>query len=392
MFYLIYEWYQSFPDKDPDSLLRFLRLLKPQPFRAMCAAATAFLIVFLVMPWFIRLMRRKGVSEQARHYSELDSGRKSDVPTMGGLVFFAAILVSALLWCDPTNWFVWIALIVGLCGGALGMVDDLAKLRHKGSDHGLSRTAKYAAQIALGLLLATVLVSSITSPVAPEVRTSVYLPFHKYGLDIGLANVALITLFIVVSTNSVNLTDGMDGLAAVPSIMVFLVLAVFAYIIGNADHAKFLQFFPYLDAEAGAAVVKDTLPNHALPGADELAVLCCAGAGAVAGFLWYNAFPATVMMGDTGALGLGALLGAVAVLVRQEAVFVIAGGVFVIELMSTFIQDYIGLKLLGRRIFFRAPFHSSVLHRGISENKVTVRFWVLSAALAVGALAMLKLR
>jgi phospho-N-acetylmuramoyl-pentapeptide-transferase len=386
MFYLIYEWYRKLPNPDPDSVLRFLRLLKPQPFRAMCAAATAFLVVFLVMPWFIRLMRRKGVSEQARHYSELDSGRKSEVPTMGGLVFFAAIVVSALLWCDPTSGFVWIAMVVGLCGGALGMVDDLAKLRHKGSDHGLSRTAKYAAQIALGLLLAAVLVSSITSPVAPEVRTSVYLPFHKYGLDIGLANVALITLFIVFSTNSVNLTDGMDGLAAVPSIMVFLVLAVFAYIIGHVEHAKFLQFFPYLDPKSGA------FDNHALPGAGELAVLCCAGAGAVAGFLWYNAFPATVMMGDTGALGLGALLGAVAVLVRQEVVFIIAGGVFVIELMSTFIQDYIGLKLLGRRIFFRAPFHSSMLHRGISENKVTVRFWVLSAALAVAALAMLKLR
>jgi len=383
MFYLIYEWYH---DPDPNSLLRFLRLFESQPFRAMCAAATAFLFVFLVMPWFIRLMRRKGLSEQARHYSELDSGRKSDVPTMGGLVFFAAILVSVLLWCNPANGFVWIALPVGLCGGALGMVDDLAKLRHRGSDHGLSRAAKYAAQITLGVLLAAALLSSVTSPVAPEVRTSVYLPFIKFGLDIGWANVALITLFIVVSTNSVNLTDGMDGLAAVPSVMVFLVLAVFAYIIGNADYAKFLQFFPYHDAEA------DMILNHALPGAGELAVLCCAGAGACAGFLWYNAFPATVMMGDTGALGLGALLGAVAVLIRQEAVFLIAGGVFIIELASTFIQDYIGLKVLGRRVFFRAPFHSSMLHRGISENKVTVRFWVLSAALAVGALAMLKLR
>lgn len=383
MFYLIYEWFHN---PDPNSLLRFLRLFKSQPFRAMCAAATAFLLVLLVMPWFIRLMRRKGVSEQARHYSELDSGRKSDVPTMGGLVFLAAIFASAMLWCDPASAFVWIALMVGLCGGALGMVDDLAKLRHKGSDHGLSRTAKYAAQITLGLLLAAALTSSATSPVASEVRTSVYLPFNKFGLDIGLANVALITLFIVISTNSVNLTDGMDGLAAVPSIMVFLVLAIFAYIIGNVNHAAFLQFFPYLDPKAGAVV------NHPLPGSGELAVLCCAGAGACAGFLWYNAFPATVMMGDTGALGLGALFGAVAVLIRQEAVFIIAGGVFIMELASTFIQDYIGLKLLGRRIFFRAPFHSSMLHRGISENKVTVRFWVLSAALAVAALAMLKLR
>jgi len=380
MFYLIYEWFY-----DPDSVLRFLRLFKSQPFRAICAAVTAFAIVFLAMPWFIRLMRRKGVSEQARHYTELDSGRKSDVPTMGGLVFFAAIVVSALLWCDPHSVFVWIAVPIGLAGAFLGAADDLAKLRHRGSDRGLSRGAKYAAQIAIGLALAALLLASATSPVAPEVRTSVYLPFNKYGLDIGLANIALIALFMVVSTNSVNLTDGMDGLAAVPSIMVFLVLAVFAYIIGHTDHAVLLQFFPYTD-ESG------TMVNHNLPGAGELAVLCCACAGACAGFLWYNAFPATIMMGDTGALGLGALLGAIAVLIRQEAVFIIAGGVFIIELTSTFIQDYVGLKLLGRRIFFRAPFHSSMLHRGISENKVTVRFWVLSAALAVAALAMLKLR
>jgi len=381
MFYLIYEWFY-----DPNSVLRFLRLFKSQPFRAMCAAMSAFVIVFLAMPWFIRLMRRKGVSEQARHYTELDSGRKSDVPTMGGIVFFAAIVISVLLWCDPGSAFVWAAVPVGLCGAALGAVDDLAKLRHRGSDRGLSRGAKYAAQITIGVVLAALLLAGATSPVAPEVRTSVYLPFNKYGLDIGWMNIAFIALFMIVSTNSVNLTDGMDGLAAVPSIMVFLVLAVFAYIIGHTDHAAFLQFFPYYDMNAGAVV------NHNLPGAGELAVLCCAGAGACAGFLWYNAFPATIMMGDTGALGLGALLGAIAVLIRQEAVFIIAGGVFIIELASTFIQDYIGLKLLGRRIFFRAPFHSSMLHRGISENKVTVRFWVLSAALAVAALAMLKLR
>ncbi len=381
MFYLIYELYH-----EPDSVLRFLRLFESQPFRSMCAAATAFLLVWLVMPWFIRLMRRKGVSEQARHYSELDAGRKSDVPTMGGLVFLGAIVVSALLWCDPHSAFVWVAVPIGLAGAFLGAADDLAKLRHRGSDHGLSRGAKVAAQIGIGLALAALLVVDATSPVAPEVRTSVYVPLNKYGFDIGLANLALVAVFIVMSTNSVNMTDGMDGLATVPSIMVFLVLAVFAYIIGDPKHAVVLQFFPYEDTVPGQMV------NHHLPGAGELAVLCCAGAGACAGFLWYNAFPATVMMGDTGALGLGAMLGAVAVLMRQEVVFVIAGGVFVIELASVFVQDYIGLKLLGRRIFYRSPFHSSLLHRGVSESKVTVRLWVLSAVFAVAALAMLKLR
>jgi phospho-N-acetylmuramoyl-pentapeptide-transferase len=163
------------------------------------------------------------------------------------------------------------------------------------------------------------------------------------------------------------------------------VLAVFAFIIGDPKWAPSLQFFPYPN-DAGLTV------NHSLPGAGEAAVLCCAAAGACAGFLWYNAFPATIMMGDTGSLGLGALLGAIAVLIRHEYIFIIAGGVFIIEVASSFIQDYIGLKLLGRRIFFRAPFHSSWLHRGVSESKVTVRLWVLSAVFAVIALTMLKLR
>jgi phospho-N-acetylmuramoyl-pentapeptide-transferase len=384
MFYLLYKW---FHDSDPDSVLRFLRLFKSQTFRAACAAITGFLLVCLVMPWFIRLMRRKGVREQARHYSELDHGRKSDVPTMGGLVLIPAVVAAALLWCDPLSGFVLITLAAGLCGAVLGAGDDLAKLRHQASDRGLSRGAKYAAQIALGVALGAAVLWEVTSPIGAEtVRRSVYLPMVKWGYVVGWLNIAFIAAFIVVTTNAVNLTDGMDGLAAVPSIFVLLVLAVFAYIVGRADTAEFLQFFPYVDPAA------KQMMNHSLPGAGELAVLCCGGAGAVAGFLWYNAFPATVMMGDTGSLGLGAMLGAAAVTIRQEAILLIAGGVFVIEIGSGFIQDYIGLKLLGRRIFFRAPYHSSLLHRGLSENKVTVRLWILSGAFAVAALAMLKLR
>lgn len=376
MFYLIYKWFF-----DPTSVLRFLRLFNSQPFRAICAAATAFFLVYLAMPWFIRMMRRAGVREQARHYSELDSGRKSDVPTMGGAVVLAAVTISAFLWCDPGRAFILLALGAAVCGGLLGAADDVAKLRHGSSDRGLSRGMKYAGQIAIGVALAAALLIGILSPIETAgVRESFYPPFNKYGLDIGWLNLAVITLFMVIATNSVNLTDGMDGLATVPSTFVFLVLAVFAYVIGDDYWANFLQFFPY-----GGV-------NHSLPGAGELAVLGSAGAGACAGFLWYNAFPATVMMGDTGSLGLGALLGAIAVLIRQEVVFLIAGGVFILELGSSFIQDYVGLKLLGRRIFFRAPFHSSMLHRGISENKVTVRLWILSGALAVAALSMLKLR
>ncbi|MFO7899668.1 MAG: phospho-N-acetylmuramoyl-pentapeptide-transferase [Planctomycetota bacterium] len=381
MFYLFYEWFHQ-----AEGPLRFLRLFKSQTFRALCAAATGFAFLYLVMPWFIRLMRRHGLSEQTRHYSELDAGRKASVPTMGGLVVLPAIILSALLWCDPRVGFVPIALGAGLVGGLLGLADDVSKLRGGGSDRGLSRGVKYAAQAGLGLALAAALLLDGLSPIASEhVRGALYFPGDKYGLYLGAANALVVVFFMVLATNAVNLTDGMDGLASVPSVLVFLVLAVFAYVIGRVDLAAYLQFFPYAD-ECGEVL------NHHLPGAGELAVLCCAGAGAVVGFLWFNAFPATVMMGDTGALGLGAMLGAAAVLIRQEFVFIIAGGVFMIESGSAFIQDYIGLKLLGRRIFFRAPFHSAWLHRGVSENKVTVRLWILSAAFAAVALALLKLR
>ena len=383
MFYLIYRLFYTAKD---EGLLRFLRLFGYESFRAACAALTAFCLVYFAMPWFIKLMRRKGVHEPSRHYSELDAGRKSAVPTMGGLVMIPAILLSALLWCDPVSPFVLLALAASVAAGLLGMADDLAKLRRRGSDHGLSRPAKIAIQLAIGVALAVLLLSDLTSPIAAEqIRGRFYVPFVKLGYYVGWFNVALIALLIVLSTNSVNLTDGMDGLATVPAILVFLVLAVFAFVVGDEHWAWFLRFFPY----TGPA---NLLAYHHLPGAAELAVLCCAGAGACAGFLWYNAFPATVMMGDTGSLALGALLGAVAVLIRQEAIFLIAGGVFVLEIGSAFIQDYVGLKLLGRRVFYRAPFHSSWLHRGVSESKVTIRLWLLSAVFAVAALAMLKLR
>ncbi len=381
MFYLLYEWFYR-----PTGPLRFLRLFRSQTFRALCGAGTAFVLLYVVMPWFIRWMRRRGVGEPTRHYSELDAARKSTVPTMGGLVILPAIVLSALLWCDPRVGFVPVALGAGLAGGLLGLIDDLAKLRAGASDRGLSRRAKYAAQAALGLALAAVVLADGLSPIAPaHARGTQYLPGDKFGLYLGWANALVIMVFMILATNAVNLTDGMDGLATVPSVLVFLVLAIFAYVVGRTDLAQYLHFFPNTDA-AGEVV------NHHLAGAGELAVLCCAAAGALVGFLWFNAFPATVMMGDVGALGLGAMLGAAAVLIRQEFVFIIAGGVFMIEAGSSFLQDYIGLKLLGRRILFRAPFHSAWLHRGVSESKVTARLWMLSAAFAALALAMLKLR
>jgi phospho-N-acetylmuramoyl-pentapeptide-transferase len=381
MLYLLYEWFHS-----PDGPLRFLRLLRSQLVRSAGAAAVGFLIVYFAMPAFIRFLRRRGVSEQSRHYSQLNRRLKSAVPTMGGAVFLSAIVASALLWCDPTSRFIQIVLLVGVGAAAIGALDDLAKIRGGHNDSGLSRNAKYAAQILLGAGLAVALLSPLTSPIQAEtVRESVYVPFVKPGLQIPLFTFVAVVLFFVFASNSVNLTDGMDGLATVPSMLVFIVLGAFAYLLAREDYAPFLQYFPYPD-ESGKTVM------HNLPGAGELIVLCAAGVGSLAGFLWYNAFPATVMMGDTGAMGLGSLLGSIAVLLRQEAIFLLAGGVFVIEIASSFVQDYIGLKLLGRRILFRAPYHSSLLHQGVSENKVTVRLWILAAAFAGVALATLKLR
>ena len=354
--------------------------------RSLWAIITAFLLCVVAMPAFERFVRRRGWVDRPMQYGGLNVLTKSGVPSMGGAVIMGATLLSALIWCRVASGYVLIALATGVYFAVVGALDDLGKARGAGSSAGLSRRAKYAAQIGLGGLLALLILWPAVSPIRePDVARSLYLPVTDRGLFLGLAMAPFIVFFIVFSSNSVNLTDGMDGLAIVPVIFVAVVLGLFAYLASNVTYSEYLHLNRYVKP-GGKAVY------HTLRGAGELTVLCSAIAGSGVAFLWYNAHPASIFMGDTGSLALGGMLGAVAVLIRQEAIFFIAGGLLVAELGSSFIQDYIGLKLLGRRILPRAPLHLTLLHHGTGETKVTVRLWIISAACAVIALATLRMR
>jgi phospho-N-acetylmuramoyl-pentapeptide-transferase len=349
------------------------RLFGYWSFRSMGAVVTALAVSVLIGPPVIRLLRRWGARDQGRTYGGLNVASKEGTPTMGGLLLLASLFAAGLLWCDLSNQQVRIVLAAALYFGAIGAFDDILKIRHRSNERGLARHWKYAAQIAFGGLVGILYLTAPSSPYDPNVARTLTLPLSSKGLFLGSGYALFVVVFMVLASNSVNLTDGLDGLAVVPAMFVAAVLGVFAFVVGNAG-------------------VADALLFRFLPGCGELVVFCAALLGAGAGFLWFNCHPASVFMGDTGSLALGGILGTLALLVKQELVFFIAGGVFVVEAGSSFIQDYIGLKLLGRRIFFRAPYHHSLMHQGYSETKVTVRFWILSAIFAVMALATLKVR
>ena len=353
--------------------------------RSMGAAATAFAIGLMLAPGLIRLLRRQGITDRPKPFGGLNVLTKSGVPTMGGALILASTIASAALWCQVTSRFVLVAVAAGVYFAVVGAIDDVRKARSTRSEGGLSRGAKYAAQIAFGAALAVVMMLPETAPIPlGSIARTLYLPFIRSGIYLGLGIVPLVIFFIVFASNSVNLTDGMDGLAIMPVIFVAIVLGLFAYLGGRVDYSEYLRLYSY---QFGT-----TTEYYTLRGSGELMVLCAATVGGGAAFLWHNAHPASLFMGDTGSLALGGMLGTIAVLIRQEAIFVIAGGLFVAELASSFIQDYIGLKLLGRRIFPRAPLHLSLLHRGTGETKVTTRLWIFAAMCALLALATLKLR
>ena len=353
--------------------------------RTLGAAITAAALFLCFAPWFVRLLKAKGYCEPSRDFGSLAASGKAGTPTLGGILIYVVVLATAILWCKFSTSFTFIPLIAGVGFGTIGLMDDLRKIRGKSSEAGISLRAKYAGQIVMGAMVAFFFLHPFFSPISSQLtRDSLYLPLLPGGLFLGLAYAAVILVFMVAAANSVNLTDGMDGLAIMPAILVALVLGALGYITGRVDFAQYFQFFPAVDA-AGRTV-------YGLKEAGELMVLGAAIAGAGVGFLWFNAHPATMFMGDTGSMALGGMLGSMAVISKQEVVFFIAGGLFVIECASSFIQDYIGLKILGRRIFFRAPLHHNMLHKGIAETKVTVRLWILSLFFAVLALCTLKLR
>ena len=336
--------------------------------RAILSTLTALLIAILIGPKMIRYLQRMQIGQTVRDDGPQSHLSKSGTPTMGGLLILAAIVVSGLLWADLTNRYVLVTLTVVVAYGIIGFVDDYRKVIRKDSK-GLIARWKYFWQSVVALGVAFYLYSSATI----SAETSLLVPFFKEVFPQLGAFFIIITYFAIVGTsNAVNLTDGLDGLAIVPTILVASAFAIFAYVTGNANFAEYLN-----------------IPH--IPLTSELVIVCTAMVGAGLGFLWFNTYPAQVFMGDVGSLALGGTLGVLAVLVRQELVLIIMGGVFVMETLSVILQ--VGsYKLRGQRIFRMAPIHHHYELKGWPEPRVIVRFWIISIILVLVGLATLKLR
>ncbi len=338
--------------------------------RTVLAAMTALVISFLFGPTVIRWLAEKKIGQAVRDDGPQTHLAKTGTPTMGGALILIAIGVTTLLWGDLSNRYVWIVLLVTLGFGAVGWVDDWRKVVHR-NPKGLSARAKFLWQSLIGAGAAVFLAMTATLPA----HTELIVPFFKtVAYPLGIVGFVVLSYFVIVGTsNAVNLTDGLDGLAIMPTVMVAGALAIFAYVAGHAGFSKYLGL-PYI------------------PGAGELAVVLGALCGAGLGFLWFNAYPAEVFMGDVGALALGAALGTVAVVVRQEIVLFIMGGVFVVETLSVMIQVAYFKFSGGKRIFLMAPLHHHYELKGWKETQVVVRFWIITIMLVLFGLSTLKLR
>lgn len=375
----------------------FFRVFQYLTFRAVMAALTALMIGLLAGPAVIRRLTALKIGQPIRGYGMESHLVKQGTPTMGGVLILMAITVSTLLWFDWSNRFVWIVLIVTLGFGAIGWVDDWRKVVHKDPE-GMRSREKYFWQSVIGLLAALYLVFSISESSNLKVlelffswvqsgfdvnlppQAGLLLPFFKeVSYPLGVFGFVIMTYLVIVgSSNAVNLTDGLDGLAIMPVVMVGSALGVFAYVTGSSVYSKYL-FFPHI------------------PGAGELLVFCAAMAGAGLAFLWFNTHPAQVFMGDVGALALGAALGTVAVIVRQEVVLSIMGGIFVVEALSVMVQvsyfKYTKKKYgEGRRVLKMAPLHHHFEKSGWKETQVVVRFWIITMLLCLVGLSTMKLR
>ncbi len=338
--------------------------------RAVLAAMTALIISFVAGPRVIRWLTEKKIGQAVRQDGPQTHLVKSGTPTMGGALILIAIGITTLLWGDLANRYVWVVLIVTLGFGAIGWYDDWKKVVYR-DPKGLASRWKYFWQSVLGLVVAIYLALSATVPAQMEL----IVPFFKtVTYPLGVVGFITLTYLVIVGTsNAVNLTDGLDGLAIMPTVMIAGALAIFAYVAGSAVFSKYL-LMPYI------------------PGAGELAVFLGALAGAGLGFLWFNAYPAEVFMGDVGALALGAALGTVAVIVRQEIVLAIMGGVFVAETLSVAAQVLYFKFTGGKRIFRMAPLHHHYELSGWKETQVVVRFWIITIMLVLIGLSTLKIR
>ena len=337
--------------------------------RTVLAALTALAISLIAGPAVIRWLAAKKIGQAVRDDGPKSHLTKAGTPTMGGALILIAIGITVLLWGDLRNDYVWVTLLVTLGFGAVGWVDDWRKVVHR-DPKGLASRWKYLWTSAIALAAAIYLGISADTPA----ETELIVPFFKaVAYPLGIFGFVALTYFVINGTShAVNLTDGLDGLAIMPSVLVACALGVFAYAAGHAVFSSYLQ-----------------IPQ--IPGAGELVIICAAIAGAGLGFLWFNTYPAMVFMGDVGALALGAVLGTIAVIVRQELVLVVMGGVFVIETLSVMIQ-VASFKLTGKRVFRMAPIHHHFELKGWPEPRVIVRFWIISVVLVLIGLATLKVR
>ncbi|MDO8438309.1 MAG: phospho-N-acetylmuramoyl-pentapeptide-transferase [Nitrosomonadaceae bacterium] len=337
--------------------------------RAVLAALTALAISFVVGPAMIRKLTAYKIGQSVRDDGPQSHLIKAGTPTMGGALILVSIAVTTLLWSDLSNRYVWVVLLTTLGFGVIGWVDDYRKVVYR-NPKGISAKSKFFWQSVIAISVALYLALTADLPA----QTSLIVPFFKQvAIPLGVFGFVTLAYFVIVGTsNAVNLTDGLDGLAIMPTVMISSALAIFAYVAGHAVFAKYLGI-PYV------------------PHAGELAVFCGAMAGAGLAFLWFNAYPAEVFMGDVGALALGAALGVVTVIVRQEIVLVIMGGVFVVETLSVMLQ-VASFKLTGKRIFRMAPLHHHYELKGWKENQVVVRFWIITMMLVLFGLSTLKLR
>jgi phospho-N-acetylmuramoyl-pentapeptide-transferase len=345
----------------------FFNVFQYITFRAAYAALTALLLCLLFGPWLIQKLKRFNLSESIREDGPRSHRAKSGTPTMGGILILFSIVVSVLLWQDLSNLYTWIMLLATVGYGAIGLTDDYLKKFRKKS-RGLTAGVKFAGQTAVALLIVALLFLQRT-----EQTTLLYLPFVKKAvLDLSYFYIPFAVVLLVGYSNAVNLTDGLDGLAIGLVIMVGLTFAVLSYLAGRADYAAYLQI-PFIKRSW------------------ELAVYCLALVGASVGFLWFNSHPAEIMMGDTGSLSLGGVIGVIALIIKKEILLLLVGGVFVLEVLSVIIQ-VISFKSTGKRVFKMAPLHHHFELLGWPESKVVIRFWILGGLLAILGLSTLKIQ
>jgi phospho-N-acetylmuramoyl-pentapeptide-transferase len=349
------------------TVFSFLNVFRYITFRTICAILTALLIGFLFGPWLIRKLKVLQIQQVVREDVPSRHASKTGTPTMGGSLILTALLVPALFWSDLTNHYVWIALLTPLGFGVLGFLDDLKKIRDR-NGMGIKARYKFPIQVAIGLAASLLLFYGF------DHDSRVIFPFFKRFMpDLGEGGYVLFSMLVIVgSANAVNLTDGLDGLAIGPVLIASATFMLFCYLAGNFRFASYLQI-PFVK------------------GSGELTILCGALVGSGLGFLWFNTYPAQVFMGDVGSLSLGAALGTIAVITKQEFLLVIVGGIFVIEALSVIVQ-VVSFRVRKKRVFRMAPIHHHFELKGWAEPKIIVRFWIIAIILGLVAISTLKLR